>query len=132
MTADVVITETGTSGTFDFGAEAGTFAGGPAVIEIVNDSDQPHFIYGVRFDDPISEEEVMALLMEEEPATPAADAPEDDLTTVTGTQSPGATQYLALDLEPGYYVLLCFVGDPNQDGIPHAFQGMIEIFPVGV
>ena len=36
------------------------------------------------------------------------------------------------DLQPGFYILLCFVGDPEMDGLPHAFGGMIEVVPVGV
>jgi hypothetical protein len=139
IAADVTITETGTSGTFDFSAETGAFAGGPAVIEIYNDSDQPHFVFGIRSDVPLTEEEVMALLMEEEGGTPPAEmegspaaAPNVMPVFITGTQSTGTTQYVAADLEPGYYVLLCFVGDPNQGGLPHAFEGMIEIVPIGV
>jgi|SRR5688572_15582111 len=39
---------------------------------------------------------------------------------------------VATDLAPGYYVLLCFVGDPNMGGVPHSIAGMIEVVPVGV
>ena len=65
----------------------------------------------------------MALLMEEEGpegATPAPGSPEAGLSPafITGTQSTGTTQYLAVDLEPGYYVLLCFVGDPTPGRRP--------------
>jgi hypothetical protein len=65
-------------------------------------------------------------------ASPAGGPPGISPAFVTGTLSTDTTQYLAVDLEPGYYVLLCFIGDPNQNGIPHAFQSMIEIVPVGV
>jgi hypothetical protein len=77
----------------------------------------------------------MALLMAGEGGTPPPGAPDPvqpSLGFVTGTQSPGTTQYLALDLEPGYYALLCFVGDPNQGGVPHSIAGMIEVVPIGV
>jgi hypothetical protein len=133
--ADVTITETGTSGTFDFSVETGSFAGGPAVVEIYNDSDQPHFVFGFRSDEPVAEDQVMALLMTEEGGTPppgALDPSQLAPGLITGTQSPGTTQYLAVDLEPGYYVLLCFVSDPEQGGVPHVFAGMIEIAPIGV
>jgi hypothetical protein len=139
VVADVTITETGTSETFDFAAELGGFTGGPAVIEIYNDSDQPHFVFALRSDNPITEDEVMALLMAEEGGgeeggTPMAGGPPPGVAPafITGTQSTGTTQYVAADLQPGYYVLLCFVGDPEQGGIPHAFEGMIEVVPVGV
>ena len=45
-------------------------------------------------------------------------------------QSADSTQYIASNLQAGYYALLCFVPDPNAGGIPHAFEGMIEIFEV--
>jgi hypothetical protein len=135
VSSDVVITETGTSGTFDFSVEAGAFAGGPAVVEIYNDSDQPHFVFAIRSEGPVTEDEIMAVLMAEEGGTPPAGGPDPSGLSPafgTGTQSPNTTQFLAVDLAPGYYVFLCFVGDPNQGGVPHSFAGMIEIVPVGV
>jgi hypothetical protein len=134
IAADATITEVGTSGTFDFQVD-GTLNPGQGVIEVYNDSDQPHFIFALRSPDPITEDQVMLLLESEEGGTPPAGAP--DVSRIapgfaTATQSTGTTQYLAVNLEPGYYVLLCFIGDPEQGGIPHAFEGMIEIVPVGV
>ena len=135
ITATANITEVGTSGSFDFQA---TLAEGPGVLEIYNDSDQPHFIFAVRSEVPFTEDEVMQLLSEEESpegATPEAGAAEEPPVSpafITGVQSPESTQYLSVDLQPGYYILLCFVGDPQMDGLPHAFTGMIEVVPVGV
>ena len=134
FTATSNITEVGTSGSFDFQA---TLSEGPGIIEIYNDADQPHFIFAVRSDVPFTEDEVVELLSEEEPpegATPeagAAEGPPISPAFITGVQSSETTQYLAVDLEPGYYILLCFVGDPNKEGLPHAFDGMIEVVPVG-
>ena len=76
----------------------------------------------------------MQLLSMEEGATPAAGGPDFSQLSVafiTGTQSPETSQYVSVDLQPGYYVLLCFVPDPQQEGIPHAFEGMIEIIQTG-
>ena len=135
VVADATIVEVGTSGSFDF---EGTLPEGAGVLEIVNDSDQPHYIFAVHSEVPFTEDEVMALLMEEEPAegaTPEAGASEEPPLSpgfITGAQSAETTQYVAVDLRPGYYILLCFVGDPNMDGLPHAFSGMIEVVPVGV
>jgi hypothetical protein len=135
ITAGSSITEVGTSGSFDFEA---TLSEGPGVLEIYNDADQPHFIFAVHSDVPMTEDDVMALLEEEdappEGATPDAGAAEEPPISpgfITGVQSPETTQYLAVDLQPGYYILLCFVGDPEMDGLPHAFTGMIEVVPVG-
>ncbi len=131
VTADATITETGTSGSFDF---SGSLPEGQGVIEIYNDSDQPHFVEAIYSPNPITEDEVMQLLSMEEGATPAAGGPDMSQISVgfiTGTLSPEATQYVSVDLQPGYYVLLCFVGDPQQGGLPHAFEGMIEVIPTG-
>ena len=76
----------------------------------------------------------MELLMMEEGATPEAGGPDVSQLSVafiTGTQSPETTQYVTVDLQPGYYVLLCFVPDPQQGGIPHSFAGMIEVIETG-
>jgi hypothetical protein len=44
-----------------------------------------------------------------------------------GIQSPDTIQYLAIDLQPGYYALLCLVGDPEQGSVVHALEGMIDV-----
>ena len=132
VTADATITETGTSGSFDF--MAASLPTGPAVIEIVNESDQPHFIFALHSDVPFTDEEVLTLLEEDGSATPEAGAAAEPPVSpgfITGTQSAGTTQYVAADLEPGYYILLCFVGDPMMGGVPHSFVGMIEVVPSG-
>lgn len=131
VAADATITETGTSGSFDF---TGTLPEGEGVIEIYNDSDQPHFVEAIYSPTPITEDDVMGLLMMEEGATPAPGGPDFSQISVafiTGTQSAETTQYITADLQPGYYVLLCFVPDPQQGGIPHAFAGMIEVIETG-
>jgi hypothetical protein len=131
IAADATITETGTSGSFDF---TGTLPEGEGVIEIYNESDQPHFVEALYSPNPITEEEVMEFLMMEEGATPAAggaDMSQISVAFITGTQSAGTTQYITADLQPGFYVLLCFVPDPLQGGIPHSLAGMIEVIETG-
>lgn len=115
-TADATITETGASGGCDFVAASPPT--GPAVLEILNESDQPHFIFAARSDVPFTADEVIALVSEEEPptdaATPVAASPEAGAAEgppvspgfITGAQSPQSTQYVAVDLEPGYDILL--------------------------
>ena len=133
VTSTATITETGTSGSFEF--EVADLAAGPGILEIVNNSDQPHFVFGIHSEVAVTEDEIMALLMEvEDGGTPEAGSLEAQLLPgfITGTQSVDTTQYLAVDLQPGYYILLCFVGDPEQGGAPHSFTGMIEIVEVAV
>ena len=73
-------------------------------------------------------------ILSEEGATPTAGSLDTSRITpgfITSIQSAQTTQYVAVDLEPGYYALLCFVGDPERGGVPHAFEGMIEVIPAG-
>jgi uncharacterized cupredoxin-like copper-binding protein len=43
--------------------------------------------------------------------------------------SPGATNYVELNAQPGEYVVVCFVPDPAT-GMPHAMMGMVGSFTV--
>ena len=69
------------------------------------------------------------------PASPeAAPAGEDGPPPfVAGTgaapMSPGATNYVELDAQPGEYLVVCFVPDA-ETGMPHAMMGMIGSFTV--
>ena len=47
-----------------------------------------------------------------------------------GVQSTGTTQWVTMDLTAGQVVLICFVTDPAAGEVPHAFEGMTQIFPV--
>jgi hypothetical protein len=45
----------------------------------------------------------------------------------TGSLSPGRSMTVNYDLPPGQYVLMCFFPDPEMDGMPHAFMGMLRM-----
>lgn len=49
----------------------------------------------------------------------------------TGSLSPGRSMTVDYKLPPGQYALLCLFPDPNMQGMPHAFMGMIEMVTVG-
>ena len=71
------------------------------------------------------------------PASPAAEAPaaaeSEPEPFVAGTgaapMSPGATNFVELDAQPGEYLVVCFVPDA-ETGMPHAMMGMITSFTV--
>lgn len=44
--------------------------------------------------------------------------------------SKGRTGYIELNLEPGDYVLACFIPSPTHEGKPHAMLGMVRPFTV--
>jgi hypothetical protein len=136
VTADVTFTEVKTEDHFDFQV-SGTLAAGPNLIQIFNDSDQPHFVELLFFPVPITEEQFLALLTFDDTlgTPPPPDLAGIDMSQIrsggyASTQSAGSTQYLAVNLEPGTYALACFVPDPTKGGIPHAFDGMYEIVTV--
>ena len=133
--ADVTIREVKTDEGYAFELE-GELAPGPQVIEVVNDADQPHFFILIRSPGPITRDQALALLMlnPSTGATPPPGLPDPTAfveTAGVGTQSAGTTQWLATNLEPGYYVIACFIPDPTRDYIPHAFEGMIDVIQVG-
>lgn len=69
------------------------------------------------------------------PASPEAAPAEDEGPPpfVAGTgaapMSPGATNFVELDAQPGEYLVACFVPDA-ETGMPHAMMGMISSFTV--
>lgn len=116
---------------------------GPHVWEVTNSGEQPHFLLISRYPEPFTEADVMALLesLFAPPATPGAGAspvasPEAGLDFAlvedifeSGLLSTGQTNWVEIDLEPGYYVALCFIPDADS-GVPHSGLGMIETFEV--
>ena len=112
---------------------------GPQVLEVTNVGAQPHFTVLVQPDEPVTREQVGTLLEAEMAGTPTADAaaaagvssPEEwGFAAYAGTISMGATEWVTADLEPGTYVLLCFVPD-LASGMPHAYLGMYDVITVG-
>ncbi len=135
FTATSNITEVGTSGSFDFQA---TLTEGPGILEIYNDATSRTSSSPSARTCPSPKTRSSSCSRRK--SRPKAPPPKPERPkghrsarpSSPASSPPETTQYLAVDLEPGYYILLCFVGDPNMDGLPHAFGGMIEVVPVGV
>jgi hypothetical protein len=131
--ARLTVTELGTADGYAFEVE-GDLAPGLQTLRIDNKSDQPHFVVLLRSPEPITEEQLTALLELPEDAAPPPGLPNPEEfvdVAYAATQSAGTTQWLAVDLEPGSHVLTCFFPDPNHGGIPHAAEGMAELVTVG-
>ena len=133
--ADVTVTATGTNEGYDL-EYAGEFAPGPQTVQFVNDSDQPHFLIFIRSPGPITMEQVQTLLTFD-PTTGATPPPgmpnpeEFQDAAFAGTISEDATEWLATNLEPGYYIVACFIPDAENPEVPHAAQGLIDVITVG-
>jgi hypothetical protein len=112
-------------------------AAGRQVWTVTNSGQQPHEILLSRSPEPVTSAQVLELLAAENDdddsnATPVGGGPAlEDLIPVgaLGWLSPGATAWAEVDLEPGTYVALCFVFDP-ETGMPHAMEGMVATFTV--
>jgi hypothetical protein len=132
--ADLTITEVGSAGEFYAFEYEGELAPGPQVVEIFNPSDQPHFVVFIQAPGALTQEEAVALLGTPPGATPPAGLP-DSASLIdaagSGTQSAGTRQWIVTNLEPGYYIVACFITDPASEHLPHAFQGMIDVIQVG-
>lgn len=133
--ADVTVTEVGTGEGYAFELD-GELVVGPQVIEIVNKSDQPHFMILGGSPEPITLEQLEFLLTFDPTSGEAlpADIPDPDAFTQAAygaVQSPGTTQWVVADLVAADHILLCFVPDPNNEGIPHALEGMADVITVG-
>lgn len=111
---------------------------GQHIIAVPNVGDQPHFLgidgvpEGTTVDDILALAEAESGGMMGTPmATPATDLSFEDLEPVfgTGDQSAGATAWYEVEMDPGTYVAVCFVTDP-ETGMPHIMLGMVEVFEV--
>jgi hypothetical protein len=126
-----------TISTFEYGFKVdGAFATGPQAIKITNVGAQPHFVFMGLSPTPVTKEQVKQLLeLDMMGATPAPDSglpsPDEIMPgLLASTISMGVTEWVAADLVPGTYVLLCFVPD-IASGLPHAFEGMYDVITIG-
>ena len=121
-------------------------AAGPQIWEVVNEGPQPHEIALLQLAPGVTPEQLLGMLAGP-PASPEVGndmaSPEAGVagSPVAGGPPPfhlvGGMQALAaglrgwavLDLEPGSYVVVCFVPDPAS-GLPHAALGMVAAFTV--
>jgi hypothetical protein len=131
----VTITESSDGEMFAFEV-AREFTPGTQIIEIRNESHQPHFLEVVQLSSLVSEEQLQAFFQQEEGATPDAelDLPagfEAWLTSIyAATQSPGTIQWLVITINPGAYAMVCWLPDPEHNNESHAQRGMITVFEV--
>ena len=133
--AALTIVEEGAGGEGFTFTVTGDVTTGPQIVEILNASDQPHFVIGFGYPEEITMDQVMAFLMFDPStgATPTADMLDETLLNFpiyAPVQSVGTTQWVVMDPGPGQVVLACFVPDPMADGIPHALEGMVSLLPV--
>jgi hypothetical protein len=104
----------------DFAFEVPELSAGTHTFRIHNAGEQTHEVFVVRLNDGVTGEQFMAAAE----ADPTGMPPGTPLGG-NGAISSGLSNYLTLNLEPGRYLVLCFVPDP-ADGVPHAMKGMVR------
>lgn len=132
--AAVTIEQLGAGGDgFHFTVD-GEFQAGPQVVKVVNNSDQPHFTSAFQYPEPLTVDQVMgAMMVDPTSGTPAPDAIDFSLmqgVAYVSTQSSGTTTWAVMDVQPGQVGLECWIPDPLAGDIPHALEGMIQLFDV--
>jgi hypothetical protein len=134
--AKATIIEEGAGGEgFTFRVD-GALQAGPQIVEVLNASDQPHFVIAFQYPEPVTVDQVMAAFMFDPTsgATPGPDMIDFEQMAFVGyaaVQSAGTTQWVTMDLAAGQAILVCFVRDPEAGDVPHAFEGMIQLVDVG-
>lgn len=108
---------------FSFDAPAQIEAG-LVKVTMVNDGQEPHHAQIVRLNDGVTLEQFQTTLQQDEMAA----FPLVSFVGGPGLVDPGLQSQVTLKLNPGQYLLLCFI--TSHDGLPHLAKGMIQPFEV--
>jgi hypothetical protein len=133
--ASVTIEQLGAGGKEFHFALDGELQAGLQIVKIVNNSDQPHFTSAFQYPEPITVDQLMGAMMFD-PTTGATPSPDAiDFSQVrpvayVPTQSSGTTTWAVIDLQPGQVGVECWIPDPLAGDVPHALEGMIQLFDV--
>lgn len=126
----------GTVRLFEYGFEfPDSIAPGRQVLAVTNNGQEPHELLLARSPVPVTVEQVIELVTnesEDENATPTGGGPsfaEIEPVGGVGWISPGISAWTEVDLQPGTYIALCFVFDP-ETGLPHVAMGMVDVFTI--
>ncbi|MGI8485506.1 MAG: hypothetical protein ACR2OU_14735 [Thermomicrobiales bacterium] len=110
----------------------GKLTAGKHVIKIQHHGAQPHFLEIDKGPDSMTREEVAMALMSPPDATPTAGGlSENALSPVffSPTQSIGTDTWHHIDLTDGTFLAACYFPTAGT-GVPHAMNGMIDVFKV--
>jgi hypothetical protein len=110
----------------------GNLTAGTHVMKVQHHGAQPHFIEMEKGPDEMTKEMVMAAFMGGPSGTPEAGGiSEQSMQPVyySPTQSIGTTTWHVIDLTAGTFLAACFFPTAGT-GVPHAMNGMIDVFKV--
>jgi hypothetical protein len=95
--------------------------------EVVNAGRQPHFLALSRLKPGYTPDQVMKMLMSDQP--PAENPIDESSYDGTSVLSPDKSNIVHLNLQPGTYMAACWITDPKTK-MPHAMLGMVRFFEV--
>ncbi|MFN8593869.1 MAG: hypothetical protein U0031_20605 [Thermomicrobiales bacterium] len=110
----------------------GNLTAGKHLMKVQHQGAQPHFLDIEQGPDTMTNEQVQAALMGEMSGTPVAGGlSEGDLRGVfySPTQSIGTVTFQQIDVSDGTFLAACFFPTAGT-GVPHAMNGMTEVFSV--
>jgi hypothetical protein len=118
----------------DHSFEIPELVAGPQVWKVANAGTQPHVLSLTRGPDGVTLEQVLQIsdaMMTGEDLPAGLPNPETDFHDVMSIAaiSAGKSMWIELDLEPGSYVMVCWISD-RDTGTPHQDLGMIEVVAV--
>jgi hypothetical protein len=92
---------------------------GRQMVKVVNNGPQSHEVTIIKLDSAKTLDDFMKFV-----ESYKGDLPAEPVGGITSVR-PGTTNYFEVNLSPGEYVLICFVGD-SKDGKPHFMHGMVQ------
>jgi hypothetical protein len=106
---------------FEYGFEADPLPSGEVEVAFENTGTQPHHLLAAKLKGQSTAEDVEKFFESEKGQPPF----EEKGFTSTAVIEGGEDQLVTLDLQPGRYVLFCFISD-REGGPPHALKGMVD------
>jgi hypothetical protein len=109
---------------FDF---PDTIAAGPQLWHVQNTGSQVHIAALFKLHPGKTQDDLVSWFESMGPTGPSGPPPADALTQGVDALTPDQSFYVAMNLEPGTYVAVCFMPD-TETGQPHLMKGMIQTF----
>jgi hypothetical protein len=120
---------------FEFPGFPDQITAGDHLMKVTNTGEQPHIVIISTAPEGMTTMDYINFLSALMSGTPPAEGTptfdESAFQDVDGLEalSTGMTAWMPLHLEPGTYVVACFIGDKDT-GLPHAAEGMAKVFTV--
>lgn len=112
---------------YDFGFRVPRAIDGDGTVAVRNIGASPHFIIGIRLNRAADAGRVVrALRSGQELQGP----PPGRFVSILGIVTPGTTNYVRPQLQPGRYVIACFYSDRHSAGHEHTDFGMVRAVTV--